>query len=95
MYEFIVNDPSEEHFIVRKMLCSKCRGRLNVVMQELLEGTLSEEECEKLEASTKTDRLHVKCRNCDFMFSILFHLSYRYQKALNKLFEEFMGRGEG
>jgi|Deesub1362B_J571_1020462.scaffolds.fasta_scaffold00372_9 hypothetical protein len=26
MWEFIINDPSEEYLIVRKMLCSKCRG---------------------------------------------------------------------
>ena len=77
----------------------KCRDRLKVTMQELLEGMLSEEKRKKLQASTITDRLHVECSDCGFTFSILFHFSSGYQKALDelssKIFDGFLRKDGG
>lgn len=92
MWEFVVNDPGEEYFITGRMICPRCRGHLKVIGQELLKGVLSEEERSRFNASELSDRLYLRCDDCGFTFSLLFHLSQEYRDALNGMVSTILDR---
>ena len=88
--EFIVDDIGEEYQIIRKMLCPRCRGRLEVVMQVLMVDPLSKEERGKIQVSPRCDRLHVECQNCGFTFPVIFHRSLKYKKMSDEMRDKFL-----
>ena len=71
--EFLVQDVDEEYFILSRILCPRCRGRLKMKMQSLHHNMLKPEEREKLGASHMTDGLLCKCIECGYEIKLFFH----------------------
>jgi hypothetical protein len=70
---------------------SEYRGKLEVIMQELVINSLDEKERERIGASEKSDILHVRCQNCGHEFKLTFYLSLHLKRVTKRLIENLGG----
>jgi len=89
--EFLVKDVPEEYFIIDRMCCPKCRApKLERVRQELLQLKDIPQVLKHEGASGKADKLILKCKECGFQFTILFHLHRLYVERLRSYTEKIL-----
>jgi len=92
--EFLVNDVSEECFIVSKVCCPQCKSpKLKIKLQELLELRELPETLRSVGASGMADRLTLECMECGFRFTLLFHLHQSYVSKLSSIAERLSRLG--
>ena len=83
---FIVDDVSEEYFIIRRMCCPRCGlPTLKPMLQKLVNLRKISPELRRLGASGQADNITVKCSNCGHIITLTFHLSTKYINRLQEI----------
>ena len=87
--EFLVLDPSEEYFIIKRLCCPKCSSpKKKLAIQRLMVCPALPQTLKEVEASGEYDEITLKCLACGYEYTLTFHLHKSYIEELRKLREK-------